>query len=165
MLAASDRGSYFEQEKLIALDEEEQNRWENETVSVSRANIEGKGKESKDKPAEPDSQESWQKLAGRTIVAGDRLQENLLKSVSCQFCHADVTFLDNVSARSGLGSCWIVSCRILSLPLFSHFSNHNFLGAFAVRSGTFLIAFCTRTSPRVSFPLFTRTLFPSPRHL
>ena len=79
VLAASDRGSYFKQEKLIALDKEEQNRWENETISARWAKIEGKGK---DEPAEPDSQESWQKLAGRTIVAGDRLQENLLKSVS-----------------------------------------------------------------------------------
>ena len=45
MLAASDRGSYFEQEKLIALDEEEQNLLENETVSASWAKIEGKGKD------------------------------------------------------------------------------------------------------------------------
>ena len=105
MLAASDRGSYFEQEKLIALDEEEQNRLENETVSASRAKIEGKGI---DESAEPDSQESWQKLAGRTIVAVDRRQENLLKSV-CRFCHADVVLLENVSARSGLGSSSIVS--------------------------------------------------------
>ena len=75
LLAASDRGFHFEQEKLIALDEEEQNRWENEIVSASRAKIEDKGK---DEPAEPDSQESWQKLAGRTIA----VQENLLKSVS-----------------------------------------------------------------------------------
>ena len=102
VLAASGRGSYFEWEKLIALDEEEQNRWENETVSARQAKIEGKG-------TELHSQESWQKLTGRTIVAGDRLEENLLKSVSCQFCHADVTLLENVSARSGLGSCWIVS--------------------------------------------------------
>ena len=63
-LAASDRGSFFEWEKLIALDEEEQNRWEDETVSASRAKIEGKGK---DESAEPDSQESLQKLPGRTI--------------------------------------------------------------------------------------------------
>ena len=35
MLAASDWDSYFEQEKLIAL-EEEQNLWQNETVSASR---------------------------------------------------------------------------------------------------------------------------------
>ena len=38
VLAASDRGSYFEQEKLIALDEEEQSRWENKTASASRSN-------------------------------------------------------------------------------------------------------------------------------
>ena len=53
VLAASDRDSYFEQEKLIALDEEEQGRWENETVSASRSKIEDKGK---DEPAEHDSQ-------------------------------------------------------------------------------------------------------------
>ena len=35
VLAASDRGSHVEQEKLIALDEEEQSRWENEIVSSS----------------------------------------------------------------------------------------------------------------------------------
>jgi len=33
LLAASDRGSSFELEKLIAVDEEEQNRWKNETDS------------------------------------------------------------------------------------------------------------------------------------
>jgi hypothetical protein len=53
VLAASDRGSYFEQEELIALDEGEQSRWENDTVSASRSKIEDKDK---DEPAEPDSQ-------------------------------------------------------------------------------------------------------------
>jgi len=43
VLAASGRGSYFEKEKLIALDEEERSRWENETVSASRSKIEDKG--------------------------------------------------------------------------------------------------------------------------
>ena len=38
MFAASDRGSYVEQEKMIALDEEEQSRWENETVSSRQDN-------------------------------------------------------------------------------------------------------------------------------
>ena len=108
MLAATAQGSYLEQEKLIALDEEEQNRLDNETVGASQAKIEGKVK---DETTELDSQESWQKLAGRTIAAADRLQENLFKSVSSQFCHADVTLLENVSARSGLGSCWTVSGR------------------------------------------------------
>ena len=81
VLAASDRGSYFEQEKLISLDKEEQNWGENKTVSASTAKIEGKDK---DEPAEPDSQELRQKLAGRPTVAGDRMQENLLKSVFCR---------------------------------------------------------------------------------
>ena len=66
VLAASDRGSHVEQEELIALDEEEQSRWENETVSSSWSKIEDKGK---DEPAEPDSQESLQQLAGQTIFA------------------------------------------------------------------------------------------------
>ena len=42
VLAASDRGFYFEQEKLIAQDVEEQNRREDEMVSASRVKIEGK---------------------------------------------------------------------------------------------------------------------------
>ena len=66
---------------------------------LAGAQTEGKGK---DEPVKSDSQESWQKLADQTTIASDRLQENLLKSVSCQFCHADVTLLENVSARSGL---------------------------------------------------------------
>ena len=80
----SDQGSYFEQEKLIALDKEEQSRWENETVIASRSKIEDKGK---DEPAEPDSQESWQKLAGRTIVAGKFREINFLPVLSrrCDF--------------------------------------------------------------------------------
>ena len=63
MCTASDRDSYFEQKKLIALDEEEQSRWENETVCASRLKIEDNGK---DEPAEPGSQESWQKSVGRS---------------------------------------------------------------------------------------------------
>ena len=66
VLAASNRGSHVEREKLIALDEEEQSQWENETVSSSWSKIEVKGQ---DDPAEPDSQESLQQLAGQTIFA------------------------------------------------------------------------------------------------
>ena len=40
VLAASDQVSYFEQEKLIVLGEDEQSRWENETVGASRSKIE-----------------------------------------------------------------------------------------------------------------------------
>ena len=72
VLAASDRGSYFEQEKFISQDEEEQSRWVNEFMNC-----------------------------------------------------------------------------ILSLALFSHFSNHELFGAFVVRSCNFLI--CTRTCPFVVY--------------
>jgi len=54
---------------LIALDEEEQSRWESETGSAGWSKIEDK---SKDDPAELNSQESWKKLAGRTILAGNQ---------------------------------------------------------------------------------------------
>ena len=74
-------------------------------ISSSRSKIEDKGK---DEPADPDSQES--------IIARNRLQENLVKSVSCRLCHADVTLLENVSASSGLHSSWIVSCEIKHCP-------------------------------------------------
>ena len=50
-------------------------------------------------------------MTGRTIVSGNGLQENLAKSVTCRFCHSDVTLLENVSARSGLGSSCIVNCK------------------------------------------------------
>ena len=50
-------------------------------------------------------------MTGRTIVSGNGLQGNLAKSVTCRFCHSDVTLLENVSARSGLGSSCIVSCK------------------------------------------------------
>ena len=91
-------------------------------VSASRAKIEGK-----DESAEPDSQESRQKLAGRTIVAGDRLQDNLLKSVSGRFCHADVTLLENASSKSGLGSCWnrVLSKRGLPFEVENEKVNEN----------------------------------------
>ena len=112
VLAASDQGSYVEQEKLIALDKEEQSRWNNETIAAScRSKIKDKGK---DKPAEPDSQESWQKLAGRTTVTSNHLQENPVKSVSCRFCHADVTLLENASANLGLVHGSFILDRVLS---------------------------------------------------
>ena len=105
LLAASDQGSYFEQEMLIALDEEEQSRWEYETVSASRSKIEDKGK---DEPAEPGSQESWQKWAGR----GNRLQENLVKSVSCRFYHAEICdFIGQCFCKIRL---WFILDRVLS---------------------------------------------------
>ena len=121
------------------------------TIPLVLAGAQTEGKR-KDKPAELDSQESWQKLADQTTIGSNHLQENLMKSVSCPFCHTYVTLLENVSARSRLRcSCWIVSCQnddCLSRTV--HFSNHKFLGAFAFRSCNFLFDICMLTSPKVS---------------
>ena len=67
MLAASDRGSHVEQEKLIVLDEEEQSRWENEIVSSSRRKLQIMAKTNLQNRT--GSQESLQQLAGQTIFA------------------------------------------------------------------------------------------------
>ena len=67
MLAASDRGSHVEQEKLIVLDEEEQSRWENEIVSSSRRKLQIMAKTNLQNWT--GSQESLQQLAGQTIFA------------------------------------------------------------------------------------------------
>ena len=68
--------------------------------------------------AKTNLQTQTRKSHGRTIATGNRLQENLVtESVSCRFCHADVTLLENVSASSGLGSSWIVSCENKHCPL------------------------------------------------
>ena len=144
MLAASDLGSYFEQEKLIALDEEEQSRWGNETVSAGRSKIEDKGK---DEPTEPGSKESCQKLAG-----GNSLQENLVKSVSCRFCHAEIC--DFIGERFRKIRLWFILDRVLpkrALPVEECKRCLN-----SIRSKHFLIY--TRTSPWVSIPLFTASL-------
>ena len=95
--------------------------------SSSRSKIEDKGK---DEPADPESQESW-----RTIVAGNRLQENLVKSVSCRFCHADRTLLEKVSASFGLCSSWIVSCENKHYP--SRNLSANFLTILVARATKF----------------------------
>ena len=76
-----------------------------------------------------------QKSHGRTIVAGNRLQENLVKSVSCRFCHADVTLLENVSASSGLGSSWNVSCENKHCP--SRNLSENFLTNLVAQAAEF----------------------------
>ena len=53
---------------------------------------------------------NW-RVEQQSSVAGNSLQENLLKSFSCRFCLADVTLLEKVSVRSGLGWRSIVSWR------------------------------------------------------
>ena len=82
----------------------------------------------------------------------------------------EISFLSVLSRRCDfVGECFckirasfmlVVSCQNEDcLSRTVHFSNHKFLGAFAVRSCNLLTDICTRTSPKVSFPLFTQTLF------
>ena len=85
--------------------------------------------------AKTNLQTQTHKSHGRTIVGGNRLQENLVKSVSCRFCHADVTLLGNVSASSRLGSSWVVSCENKHCP--SRNSSENFLTNLVVRAAEF----------------------------
>ena len=73
------------------------------------------------------------KSHGRTIVAGYRLQENLMKSVSCRLCHVEVTLLENVSASSRLGSSWI--CENKHCP--SRNSSENLLTNLVARAAEF----------------------------
>ena len=51
------KGSY---KKKRVYSDQEQNRWENDTVCASRAQTEGKGNDESDESPEPDPQESWQ---------------------------------------------------------------------------------------------------------
>ena len=81
---------------MFAANDQEQNRWENDTVIASRAKTEGKGK---DEPAEPDSQESWQKLVARTTVVLSRRCD----FVGECFCKIRAWFmLDRVLSKRGL---------------------------------------------------------------
>ena len=141
---------------MFPASDQEQNRWENDTVSASPAKTEGKGK---DEPVEPDSQSR-----GKSWPVKQLLPTTVCKKITWnQFLVGFVTqmwlVLENVSARSGLGSCWIVSCQredCLSRTL--HFSNHNFLSAFAVVTSW-------SRSPRVRsrrfpFPCLRKRFFP-----
>ena len=75
------------------------------------------------------------KSHGQAIVAGNRLQENLVKSVSCRLCHADVTSLENVSECAGLGSSWIVACE--NKQCSSRNSSDNLLTNLVARTAEF----------------------------
>ena len=41
--------------------------------------------------------ETWQKLSGRSIIAGERLQEKFHEAVTCRFYQGNVEILENVS--------------------------------------------------------------------
>ena len=45
---------------------------------------------------ESENTETWQKLHGHAIEAGERLQETIKKSVTCLFCHVNVELVENL---------------------------------------------------------------------
>ena len=48
--------------------------------------------------------ETWQKLQGHAIVAGERLQEKIKESVTCRFCQGSVKLVENLRSKNGVGS-------------------------------------------------------------
>ena len=61
--------------------------------------------------------ETWQKFHGHAIVAGERLQEKINKSVTCCFCQVSIELLENSQSKNGLGSNWMLQCQNKSCPL------------------------------------------------
>ena len=108
VLAASDLGSYFEQEKLIH--KTRKNKVDGRTRLLALA-----GRKLKTK-TKTNLQNQTHKSRGKSWPV-----EQLLPAIACK----------KISRNQ--------------LPRFSHFSNHELFGAFAVRSCNFLI--CTRTCP------------------
>ena len=99
-LAESDKGSYFSQEIC--------------TASRSKITVE-------EPLTDLESTETWQKFYGHAIVAGQRLQEKINKSVTCRFCQESVELVENLGSKNGLGSIWMFQCQNESCP--SHETN------------------------------------------
>jgi len=93
-LALSDHGSYCNQDEWLFEDTSSANEAvEQPVTSASRTKIlleNGHGSKTSTTTKSSEDVEPWDKLCGRTIVSGNRLQENLVKSVSCRaFCPSD----------------------------------------------------------------------------
>ena len=116
-LAVSDKGSYFNQE--MWLQEAKEESVDENAVSASRMKISVPVDSLQDSERDEGvecREESWQRLNGRTIVSGETLVEKLEEAVCCRVCHADVTLLENVNSKSGLGSTWTVDCSDEKCP-------------------------------------------------
>ena len=111
-LAESDKGSYYNQEKLLDELDRDHEASEQAEMSASRRKIQLQ----ETVEAEEIEEEKWTKLKGRSIVSGERLQERLGDAVSCRFCQGDVNIMENVLSRNGLGSSWIIRCQNESCP-------------------------------------------------
>jgi len=120
-LAESDKGSYFDQEQWLKELNEQPSAECNLSVSLSACSA-SRSKITVEEPlADLESTETWQKIHGHTIVAGERLQEKMNESVTCCFCQGTVQLVENLGSKSALGSIWMFQCQNKSCP--SHESN------------------------------------------
>ena len=65
--------------------------------------------------------ETWQKLDGHAIVAGERLQEKINVSVTCRFCQGSVEVVENLRSKNELRSTWMFQYQNEGCP--SHQTN------------------------------------------
>ena len=53
---------------------------------------------------ESENTETWRKLHGRAIVAGERLQEKIDELVTFRFCQGGIELVENLRSENGFGS-------------------------------------------------------------
>ena len=115
-LAESDKGSYFDQEQLLNELNEQPSAECDPSISSSTCSA-SRSKITVEEPlADLESNETWQKIHGHAIVAGERLQEKINESVTCRFCQGSVQLVENLGSKSGLGSVWMFQCQNESCP-------------------------------------------------
>ena len=115
-LAESDKGSYFDQEQLLNELNEQPSAECDPSISSSTCSA-SRSKITVEEPlADLESTETWQKIHGHAIVAGERLQEKINESVTCRFCQGSVQLVENLGSKSGLGSVWMFQCQNESCP-------------------------------------------------
>ena len=119
-LAESDKGSYFDQEQWLKELNEQPSAECDPSISSSISSSTCSASRSKITVEEPladlESTETWQKIHGHAIVAGERLQEKINESVTCRFCQGSVQLVENLGSKSGLGSIWMFRCQNESCP-------------------------------------------------
>ena len=96
-LAESVKGSYFDQEQWLKELNEQPSTECDPSVSTSTSSA-SRSKITVEEPLadlESENTETWQKLHGHTIIAGERLQEKINESVTCHFCQGSIDLMEN----------------------------------------------------------------------
>ena len=61
---------------------------------------------------ESENNETWQKLHGHAIAAGERPEEKINESVPCRFCQESIELEENLGSKNGLGSTGIFDVSV-----------------------------------------------------